>query len=132
MSRNSILFCSKSNKFTLIIIINFVQIGIIITTCGFIFTWTPYAVALFVSAFRGKDYAVPPMVTFFCACFAKSSVLWIPMLYISTSTQFKIHFVNRDMFENQTALNKIDARLSPPAVIGMRKTDLTAFNQTDD
>ena len=58
----------------------FIFTGIVITTFGFIFTWTPYAVTLFASGFRGKDYAVPPLVTFFCACFAKSSVIWIPML----------------------------------------------------
>ncbi len=70
------------------------HLGIIITTCGFIFTWTPYAITLFVSAFRGKDYAIPPLITFYCACFAKSSVIWIPLLYIGTSTQFQFSLVN--------------------------------------
>lgn len=70
------------------------NLGIIITTGGFIFTWSPYAIALFVSAFRGKDFAIPPLITFYCACFAKSSVIWIPLLYIGTSTQFHFSLVN--------------------------------------
>lgn len=69
-------------------------IGIITTTCGFIITWTPYAITLFVSAFRGKDLAISPLITFFCACFAKSSVIWIPLFYIGTSTQFHFSLVN--------------------------------------
>ena len=69
---------------------------IIITTAGFLFTWTPYAIILFISAFRGKDAAVPSLITFSCACFAKSSTIWIPLLYISTSTQFKLRFLSAD------------------------------------
>ncbi len=34
------------------------------------------------------------MITFYCACFAKSSVIWIPLLYIGTSTQFQFSLVN--------------------------------------
>lgn len=86
-----------------------VNLGILITTGGFIFTWTPYAVTLFASAFRGKDYAVPPLVTFFCACFAKTSVIWIPLLYMSTSTQFKLHIVNRQALDQTPGSNRIDA-----------------------
>lgn len=82
--------------------LHFIDIlGVIITTTGFIVTWTPYAIAFFISAFRGKDYGISPLVTFFCACFAKSSVLWIPILYMSTSTQFQFNFINRNIFENQ-------------------------------
>ena len=33
-------------------------------------------------------------MTFICACFAKSSVMWIPMLYISTSKQYRLTFVD--------------------------------------
>ncbi|UJR22044.1 hypothetical protein I4U23_025112 [Adineta vaga] len=73
--------------------------SIIITTCGFIFTWTPYAVTFFISAFQGEGYTIPPLVTFFCACFAKTSVIWIPLLYIGTSTHFQFHFINRESFE---------------------------------
>jgi hypothetical protein len=85
--------------------------------CGFLFTWTPYAVTLFVSAFRGKDYAISPLVTFFCACFAKSSVIWIPLLYIGTSTQFKLSFVNLNALHNQTDSNHIQNEGPPTFVI---------------
>lgn len=68
--------------------------GIVITVAGFITTWTPYAIVFFISVFRGKEGGVDPLATFICACFAKSSVVWIPLLYISTSTNFKFHFVN--------------------------------------
>ncbi|CAF1021720.1 unnamed protein product [Adineta steineri] len=82
--------------------------SIIITTCGFIFTWSPYAAALFVSAFQGKDYAIPPLATFLCACFAKSSIIWIPLLHIGTSTQFQFHFVNLTTVNNQVESNKME------------------------
>lgn len=98
--------------------------GIIITTCGFIFTWTPYAVTLFASAFRGKDYAVPPLATFFCACFAKSSVIWIPMLYIGTSTQFKFYFVNQNALEQAIGTNRIDATVANGTILQKNKEEI--------
>ncbi|CAF1664281.1 unnamed protein product, partial [Rotaria sordida] len=82
--------------------------NIITITSGFIFTWTPYAVTLFVSAFRGKDYAIPPMATFFCACFAKTSVIWIPMFYVATSTQFQLNFINRGALDQSIGTKRID------------------------
>jgi len=60
---------------------------------------------LFVSAFRGKDYAIPPLVTFYCACFAKSSVIWIPLLYMGTSTQFRLSCVNLNASNYKTVSN---------------------------
>ncbi|CAM4819334.1 unnamed protein product [Rotaria magnacalcarata] len=68
--------------------------SIIITTVGFTFSWTPYAVALFVSAFRRKHYAIPPLATLMCASFVKTSTIWVPLLYMSTSTQSLLRFVN--------------------------------------
>ncbi len=93
----------------------FFNIGVIITICGFIFTWTPYAVALFVSAFQGKDYALPPLVTFSCACISKTSVIWIPMLYIGISTQFRFQFVNQDAAEQTAPTNRVNATTMHPA-----------------
>ncbi|CAF3324440.1 unnamed protein product [Rotaria socialis] len=58
--------------------------NIVITTVGFTFSWTPYAGALFVLALCGKHYAIPPLATFMCDCFAKTSVIWVPLLYMST------------------------------------------------
>lgn len=55
----------------------------------------------FIAVFGGKNSSVPPLATFVCACFAKSSVMWIPMLYISTSTHFKISFVDLTSIDKQ-------------------------------
>ena len=110
----------------------FSWLGIIITTCGFIFTWTPYAVTLFISAFRGKDYAIPPMVTFFCACFAKSSVIWIPILYIGTSTQFKLHFVNRETLDLHFGSNRIDANFANIPALKRKSDDVHTLPGTPD
>ncbi|CAF4087606.1 unnamed protein product [Rotaria sp. Silwood2] len=85
--------------------------SIIITTLGFIFTWTPYSVALFISAFRGKYYAMPPLITFICACFAKSSVIWIPLLFIGTSTQFKLRFVNANRLNYRTRSDRVAGKI---------------------
>jgi hypothetical protein len=69
------------------------------TVIGFIFTWTPYAITFFISAFSGNDKGAPPMATFICACFAKTSVMWIPLLYIGTSTQFRFSMVDSNALE---------------------------------
>lgn len=79
--------------------------SIIITTGGFILTWTPYAITFFISAFQGKDHGISPLITFYCACFAKSSVIWIPLLYISTSTQFRFNFVDINAAKNDRESN---------------------------
>ncbi|CAF1397344.1 unnamed protein product [Adineta steineri] len=67
--------------------------SIIITVSGFVCTWTPYAILFFIGAF--SHYTPPPMATFVCACFAKTSVVWIPTLYITTSTQFRFSLVDK-------------------------------------
>jgi hypothetical protein len=97
----------------------------VVTVVGFIFTWTPYAVTLFVSAFRGKDAAIPPMATFICACFAKSSVMWMPILYISTSTHFKLHFVDMSAIDKQGG-NTSTAGGAPNPSVAVRKNEKTA------
>ncbi|CAF3648991.1 unnamed protein product [Rotaria sp. Silwood1] len=97
--------------------------SIIITTSGFIFTWTPYAVTLFLSAFRGKDYAISPMATFFCACFAKTSVIWIPMFYVATSTHFQLSFINRDILDQSTRITRIDRTLVKAPILLSQKND---------
>ena len=84
--------------------------GILFTTVGFIFTWTPYTITLFLSAFRDKSNPLPPLGTFLCACFAKTSVIWIPSIYIGTSTHFNLRFVNTVVLEQQLSVsNRIDA-----------------------
>lgn len=39
------------------------------------------------------------MATFICACFAKTSVMWIPLLYMGTSTQFRFSMVDTSTLE---------------------------------
>ncbi|CAF2701419.1 unnamed protein product [Rotaria sp. Silwood2] len=98
--------------------------SIIITTSGFAFTWTPYAVTLFVSAFRGKDYAISPMATFFCACFAKTSVIWIPMFYVFTSTQFQLNFINRNALDQSIGITRVDAKLANAPILPQKNGQL--------
>ncbi|CAF4178564.1 unnamed protein product [Rotaria sp. Silwood2] len=81
--------------------------GIIMTTFGFLITWTPYTIAFFLAAFRGKGYGTPPVIAFLCACFAKSSVVWIPIIYASTSTQFQWSFVKLTALEGLDPTNRV-------------------------
>ena len=99
----------------------FVYLGIIITTCGFVFTWTPYAVTFFISAFQGKDYAISPLATFICACFAKSSVIWIPLLYISTSTHFQFSIVNHNALDQPIATTRVDPTMPNTIALTQRR-----------
>ena len=104
--------------------------GIIITVCGFIFTWTPYAIVFFISVFRGKDDGIHPLATFICACFAKSSVMWIPMLYISTSTYFKFNFVDINAIDKQGQISTHAAGFDNPSIIN--KNNIRTINLTSD
>ncbi|CAF2146451.1 unnamed protein product [Rotaria magnacalcarata] len=47
-----------------------------------------------VKTFRSKHYAIPPLATLMCASFVKTSTIWVPLLYMSTSTQSLLRFVN--------------------------------------
>ncbi|CAF1239985.1 unnamed protein product [Rotaria sp. Silwood1] len=81
--------------------------SIIMTTLGFLITWTPYTIAFFLAAFRGKGYGTPPAIAFLCACFAKTSVVWIPIIYASTSTQFQWSFVKLGALEGLDPTNRV-------------------------
>jgi hypothetical protein len=70
-------------------------------------TWTPYAITFFISAFRGQHVALPILVTFACACFAKSSAIWIPLLYMSISTHFHLSLSPSNAFNQHIELNPI-------------------------
>lgn len=105
--------------------------SILITVIGFIFTWSPYAIVFFISVFRGKNGSVSPLATFICACFAKSSVMWIPMLYISTSTHFKITFVDLTSLDKQgQTTNSAGGGIQNPSFI-MKKTEQITTNQEE-
>ncbi|CAF1103626.1 unnamed protein product [Rotaria sp. Silwood1] len=103
---------------------------IVITTIGFIFTWTPYAIAFFISAFQGKDYALPPMTIFVCACFAKTSIIWIPILYAHTSTQFQLRFVIQDSLDEPIGSTRVGATLLTNVSMFSRKNNEIPMNTT--
>lgn len=77
--------------------------SIVMTVAGFIFSWTPYAVTFFITAFSSNNYRTPPVAIFMCSCFAKTSVMWIPFLYMSTSTQFRLSIVDQNAVTKATA-----------------------------
>ncbi|UJR29295.1 hypothetical protein I4U23_010509 [Adineta vaga] len=91
--------------------------SIVMTIFGFIFTWTPYAITFFISAFGRNNYDVPPMATFICACFAKTSVVWIPILYMSTSKQFRLSLVDKGTLEKLGGTNSAAGEVANLAVI---------------
>ena len=64
---------------------------------------------MFFAAFRQDYYALPALLTFFSACFAKTSVIWIPLIYIGTSTHFQLRFVSPEALDQQTGSNRIEA-----------------------
>ncbi len=78
----------------------------------------------FVSAFRGKDYAIPPLAIFFCTCIAKTSVVWIPMLYLSTSTQFELHIVNQNALNQPLETNRVDATLANVPTLARKNAEM--------
>ncbi len=51
---------------------------------GFVFSWTPYAFVSMWCAF--KDFNdIPPLLHSYLAVFAKSSMVWAPLLFLSAS-----------------------------------------------
>jgi hypothetical protein len=77
------------------------------TMVDFVFTWTPYAITFFISAFSGNGNGASPMAIFICACFAKTSVMWIPLLYMGTSTQFRFSLVDSNKLEKLGGPNTV-------------------------
>lgn len=77
------------------------------TVFGFVFSWTPYAVTFFITAFSSSNYRTPPVAIFMCSCFAKTSVMWIPFLYMSTSTQFRLSIVDPNAVTKATGATTV-------------------------
>ncbi|CAF1406425.1 unnamed protein product [Rotaria sordida] len=101
--------------------------SIIITICGFIITWTPYAIVFFISAFHNTNTTISPLATFVCACFAKSSVMWIPILYINTSTHFRLIFVDMNSINKQETIGSTGREAHNPSVIVEKKEKTSAI-----
>ena len=96
----------KSKELTFLSKNENLSLGIIITVCGFIFTWTPYAIVFFITVFGSKTKHISPSASFMCTCFAKTSVMWIPILYIGTSTYFKFRFVDMSSMDKNAATSQ--------------------------
>jgi uncharacterized protein YybS (DUF2232 family) len=62
-----------------------------------------------VSILRGVENGTPPIITFICSIFAKSSAVWIPSLFIGTSTHFKLSIVNRTAINQQGLSHQVES-----------------------
>ncbi|XP_071107209.1 parapinopsin-like [Haliotis cracherodii] len=59
--------------------------------CIFVFSWLPYAIVSFMSAF-GNSGDITPLMATLPALVAKCSGLWNPVIYIATNAQFRNAF----------------------------------------
>lgn len=84
------------------------------------------------SAFRGKDYAIPPLATFICACFAKTSVVWIPMCYALTSTHFELQYVKKNAFDQPVGTIQIDTPLLDVPLSSPKNGDMKLLTVTEN
>ena len=55
---------------------------------GFLVAWTPYTVVSWISAF-GDPNSISPVYATLPALFAKSQVLWNPLVYVATNKNFR-------------------------------------------
>ncbi|CAF3610821.1 unnamed protein product [Rotaria sp. Silwood1] len=78
----------------------------------------------------GKDYALPPMTIFVCACFAKTSIIWIPILYAHTSTHFQLSFFNQDSLDEPIGSTRVGATLLTNVSMFSRKNNEMPMNTT--
>ena len=78
---------------------------------------------MFFAAFRQDYYALPALLTFFSACFAKTSVIWIPLIYVATSTHFQLRFVSPEALDQAKGSNQID-------VVGLNGSTVQPTNGT--
>ncbi len=59
-------------------------INVIAFIIGFVFSWTPYAFVSMWCAFKDCN-DIPPLFHSYLAVFAKSSMVWAPLLFVSAS-----------------------------------------------
>jgi hypothetical protein len=69
------------------------------------------------SAFSSSNYVTPPVAVYLCACFAKTSVVWIPMLYISTSTQFRFSLVDKHVSDKLAGNSTVGEVANAPGIV---------------
>ncbi|XP_052814072.1 melanopsin-A-like [Mya arenaria] len=63
-------------------------ITVLLMIGAFFISWTPYSVATLVAAFGPKD-KVPTFLTVLPAIFAKSSIIWNPIIYVARHSLFR-------------------------------------------
>ena len=55
---------------------------------GFLIAWTPYSAVALISAF-GDPKSITPLYATMPALFAKSQVVWNPLVYVVTNKNFR-------------------------------------------
>ncbi|CAF3310987.1 unnamed protein product [Rotaria socialis] len=80
----------------------------------------------FIVAFGGQGYGTPPAVAFICACFAKTWVISIPMIYAGISTQFHLSIVKHNTLEGLHSAN----RVAPEQTITLQNQTAIHLNET--
>ena len=63
-------------------------LNLVIFTTGFCLTWIPYGIVSMISALGGSDL-IKPLWKLIPALIAKSSLLWIPIFFITTSRSIR-------------------------------------------
>ncbi|KAM5164350.1 opsin-5-like [Mantella aurantiaca] len=91
----------------------------ILVSCGFLVSWTPYAVVSFWSIFHSSA-SIPPIISLLPCLFAKSSTAFNPIIYYTFSKSFRqkvkqlkcccgwrIHFLQSDNSADNPAISVI-------------------------
>ncbi|XP_067671716.1 parapinopsin-like [Haliotis asinina] len=73
--------------------------------CIFVFSWLPYAIVSFMSAF-GDSRDITPLMATLPALVAKCNGLWNPVIYIATNAQFRNAFCELIPCSKMALLNK--------------------------
>jgi hypothetical protein len=67
---------------------------------GFLLAWSPYACVSFISAF-GNPQLISPLLATLPALFAKSQVIWNPIIYVAFNKNFR-----SKLFKNKAKKSK--------------------------
>jgi hypothetical protein len=92
-------------------------INVIALISGFVFSWTPYAFVSMWCAFKDCN-DIPPLLHSYLAIFAKSSMVWAPVLFL---------FANKNMIINMTQSFKV-SRSSQSSCSANRLSRVTRFH----
>lgn len=65
-----------------------ITLNLVVFTTGFCLTWMPYGIVSMISALGWSDL-IKPIYKLIPALIAKTSLLWIPIFFISTSRSIR-------------------------------------------